>query len=106
MSYGCSNRESLPHPYMLYLTGETTEEKLSRAGVDPATADKMLKLADEIQKYKGQLYAKAHPVVTPKRIKEINVVLWKDGGVYTFRLSQEPPPPQAYEKRRHILERK
>jgi hypothetical protein len=56
---------------MLFLTGETTAEKLKQAGVDARTAERMLQFADAIGKYRAQLLAISAPTVTPERIKEV-----------------------------------
>jgi len=177
-------------PYSLFLIGETTVEKLKKAGVDARTRERMLQFSTEVRRFINQLQIMVHPAVTmeqikavfeqqrneqnvqkelernwivlaslawhgykhdgrgflvinelpPERVrymwgsmpalggaskemqllaeeieksvngynpeKEINVVLWKDGGVYIFRLSQEPSPAKAYEQRRHIMERR
>ena len=57
-------------PYMLYLTGKASSEKMDIAGVDPNTKARMTVIVSEIQKRKKELRKKTNPSLTEEQITE------------------------------------
>src|SRR4051812_13985998 len=56
-------------PYMLYLTGEATSEKMDTAGVDTKTKARMTVIVSEIQKRKNALRKLTNSSLSDQQIK-------------------------------------
>jgi hypothetical protein len=62
--------DSVIDPYMLYITGEVSAEKLDKAGVDTKTKTRMLVMVSEIKKKKEKFREITDPLVTDQQIED------------------------------------